>query len=107
MADKEQGLVVGIDLGTTYSCVAFMNSGEPQVIPNLDGHRTTPSIVALTAEGNWLVGYDALHQAVTIPPAPFPPSSDSSASNARTRPSRSTRNWCPTRSRLRRTRRSG
>ena len=67
MAGTEYKLVVGIDLGTTYSCVAFMNSGEPQVIPNIDGHRTTPSVVALTQEGNWLVGYDALHQAVTNP----------------------------------------
>jgi len=64
MAKEQPKFVVGIDLGTTFSCVAFLNGGEPQVIPNLEGERTTPSIVALTPEGNWLVGLDASHQAV-------------------------------------------
>ena len=64
MAKEQPKFVVGIDLGTTFSCVAFLNGGDPQVIPNLEGERTTPSIVALTPEGNWLVGLDASHQAV-------------------------------------------
>jgi molecular chaperone DnaK len=65
MADKS--LAVGIDLGTSNSCVAYLNGGEPQVIPNSDGYSTTPSIVALTAQKNWLVGLDAKHQAITNP----------------------------------------
>ncbi len=65
MADKT--LAVGIDLGTTNSCVAYLNGGEPQVIPNSDGYSTTPSVVAFTAQKNWLVGLDAKHQAVTNP----------------------------------------
>jgi molecular chaperone DnaK len=65
MADK--GLAVGIDLGTTNSCVAYLNGGEPQVLPNSDGYHTTPSVVAFTAQKNWLVGLDAKHQAITNP----------------------------------------
>ena len=65
MADK--ALAVGIDLGTSNSCVAYLNGGEPQVIPNADGYHTTPSIVALTSQKNWLVGLDAKHQAITNP----------------------------------------
>ncbi len=65
MADKS--LAVGIDLGTTNSCVAYLNGGEPQVIPNSDGYSTTPSVVAFTSQKNWLVGLDAKHQAVTNP----------------------------------------
>jgi len=65
MADK--GLAVGIDLGTSNSCVAYLNGGEPKVLPNADGHNTTPSIVAFTAQKNWLVGLDAKHQAITNP----------------------------------------
>lgn len=63
----EKGLAVGIDLGTSNSCVAYLNGDEPQVVPNSDGFHTTPSVVALTAQKNWLVGLDAKHQAVTNP----------------------------------------
>ncbi len=57
--------VIGIDLGTTNSCVAFVESGTPVVIPNRGGYRTTPSMVALTEAGKRLVGHIAKRQAVT------------------------------------------
>nr|MDD3720271.1 molecular chaperone DnaK [Candidatus Gracilibacteria bacterium] len=60
------GKIIGIDLGTTNSCVAFMEGGEPKVIPNLEGNRTTPSIVA-TKDGNIIVGTPAKRQAITNP----------------------------------------
>ncbi len=63
----EKALAVGIDLGTSNSCVAYLNGGEPQVIPNSDGYHTTPSVVALTSQKTWLVGLDAKHQAITNP----------------------------------------
>ncbi len=59
--------VIGIDLGTTNSCVAVMEGGEPQVVPNLEGGRTTPSIVAVSKTGERLVGTVAKRQAVTNP----------------------------------------
>jgi molecular chaperone DnaK len=59
--------VIGIDLGTTNSCVAFIESGQPLVIPNKEGGRTTPSIVAFTEHGDRLVGNLAKRQAVTNP----------------------------------------
>jgi molecular chaperone DnaK len=59
--------VIGIDLGTTNSCVALMEGGEPQVIPNAEGSRTTPSMVAFTPQGEQLVGQIAKRQAVTNP----------------------------------------
>ncbi|MDP3502432.1 MAG: molecular chaperone DnaK [Myxococcales bacterium] len=59
--------VIGIDLGTTNSCVAVMESGEPIVIPNSEGSRTTPSMVAFTDAGERLVGQIAKRQAVTNP----------------------------------------
>jgi len=59
--------VIGIDLGTTNSCVAVMEGGVPQVIPNQEGARTTPSIVGFTAKGERLVGQIAKRQALTNP----------------------------------------
>src|SRR5512134_353487 len=59
--------IIGIDLGTTNSCVAIMESGKPKVIENSEGARTTPSIVAYTEEGEILVGAPAKRQAVTNP----------------------------------------
>jgi molecular chaperone DnaK len=59
------GKIVGIDLGTTNSCVAVMDGGEPVVIPNSEGSRTTPSMVAFTDGGERLVGHIAKRQAIT------------------------------------------
>jgi len=62
-----EGHIVGIDLGTTNSCVAVMQGGEPVVIPNAEGARTTPSVVGFTKSGERLVGQTAKRQAVTNP----------------------------------------
>jgi molecular chaperone DnaK len=59
--------VIGIDLGTTNSCVAIMEGGDPKVIPNAEGGRTTPSVVAFTDSGERLVGQIAKRQAITNP----------------------------------------
>ena len=59
--------IIGIDLGTTNSCVAVMEGNEPVVIPNSEGHRTTPSIVAFTDSGERKVGDPAKRQAITNP----------------------------------------
>ena len=61
------GKVIGIDLGTTNSCVAVMEGGDPVVIPNPEGGRTTPSIVAFAKDGQRLVGQVAKRQAITNP----------------------------------------
>ena len=59
--------LIGIDLGTTYSCVAYMNGDRPEIIPNFEGNNTTPSVVSFTANGERLVGLPALRQALTNP----------------------------------------
>lgn len=64
-SDKVKGAVIGIDLGTTNSCVAVMEGKTPKVIENSEGSRTTPSVVAFTADGERLVGMPAKRQAVT------------------------------------------
>ena len=61
------GKIIGIDLGTTNSCVAVMEGGEPVVIPNAEGNRTTPSVVAFSKNGERLAGQIAKRQAVTNP----------------------------------------
>src|SRR5688500_2126636 len=58
---------IGIDLGTTNSCMAVLEGGEPTVIPNAEGGRTTPSVVAFTKDGQRLVGAPAKRQQVTNP----------------------------------------
>ena len=59
------GKIIGIDLGTTNSCVSVMEGGKPKVIENAEGARTTPSVVAYTEDGEILVGAPAKRQAVT------------------------------------------
>ena len=61
------GKIIGIDLGTTNSCVAVMENGEPVVIQNSEGGRTTPSIVGFTSKGDRIVGLPAKNQMVTNP----------------------------------------
>jgi molecular chaperone DnaK len=61
------GKTIGIDLGTTNSCVAIIEGAEPKVVPNPDGARTTPSVIAITKDGERLVGQIAKRQAITNP----------------------------------------
>jgi molecular chaperone DnaK len=65
------GKIIGIDLGTTNSCVAVMEGGQAKVIENSEGDRTTPSIVAFTKDDEVLVGAPAKRQAVTNPKNTF------------------------------------
>ena len=67
MQIKDVSKIIGIDLGTSNSCMAVMEAGEPKVIPNSEGNRTTPSIVAFGKDGERLVGQSAKRQAVTNP----------------------------------------
>ena len=67
LGDRNMGKIIGIDLGTTNSCVAVMEGGEPVVIQNSEGGRTTPSIVGFTAKGERVVGQPAKNQMVTNP----------------------------------------
>lgn len=64
-SDKVKGHVIGIDLGTTNSCVAAMEGKTPKVLENSEGARTTPSVVAFTNDNERLVGMPARRQAVT------------------------------------------
>jgi molecular chaperone DnaK len=66
-AQGTMGRIIGIDLGTTNSCVAFVDNGEPQVIPNAEGSRTTPSVVSFAKDGERRVGSVAKRQGVTNP----------------------------------------
>jgi molecular chaperone DnaK len=65
------GKIIGIDLGTTNSCVAIIEGGTARVIENSEGDRTTPSIVAFTKDGETLVGAPAKRQGVTNPKNTF------------------------------------
>ena len=67
MEEITMGKIIGIDLGTTNSCVSVIEGGEPVVITNSEGSRTTPSVVAFTKDGERLVGQLAKNQAVTNP----------------------------------------
>lgn len=67
--------IIGIDLGTTNSCVAVMEGGEPVIIPNAEGGRTTPSVVAFSKTGERMVGSLAKRRLSRTTSAPSPPSS--------------------------------
>ena len=70
-SSEKQSTIVGIDLGTTNSCVAVLEAGAPRVIENAEGQRTTPSVVAFTEKGDRLVGTPAKRQATTNPEGTF------------------------------------
>lgn len=65
------GKIIGIDLGTTNSCFAFVTSGKPEVIANKEGGRTTPSVIAVSNENDFIVGIPAKNQMVTNPEQTF------------------------------------
>ncbi|XP_010768595.1 stress-70 protein, mitochondrial-like [Notothenia coriiceps] len=66
-SEAVKGSVIGIDLGTTNSCVAVMDGKQAKVLENAEGARTTPSVIAFTSEGERLVGMPAKRQSVTNP----------------------------------------
>ena len=68
---EEKKKIIGIDLGTTNSCVAVVENGRPTVIQNAEGLRTTPSVVAFTNKGERIVGDNAKRQAVINPSNTF------------------------------------
>ena len=87
--------VIGIDLGTTNSCVAVMEGGKVKVIENSEGDRTTPSIIAYTDEGEILVGQSAKRQAVTNPTNTLSAVKRSSSVQSRTKRKKFWRlSWC-------------
>src|SRR3970040_128084 len=65
--ERQMSKVIGIDLGTTNSCIAFIQDGEPAVVTTPEGLRTTPSVVAFAKNGERLVGHIAKRQAITNP----------------------------------------
>ena len=95
MAQGEK--IIGIDLGTTNSVVAVIEGGEPQVIPNAEGNRLTPSVVAFTDKGETLVGEPARRQAVTNPTKTIY-SIKRFMGRRHNEVARPKRRWCPTRS---------
>ena len=92
------GRVIGIDLGTTNSCVAVMEGSSPKVIENSEGDRTTPSVVAFTKDSEVLVGQPAKRQAVTNPANTLFAVKRLIGRRFPTRSWPGTRTWCPTRS---------
>ena len=64
---EEMSKIIGIDLGTTNSAIAVFEASKPVLIPNSEGHMITPSIVALSDQGEWLVGEPAKRQAIANP----------------------------------------
>jgi len=85
--------IIGIDLGTTNSVVAVMEGGEPTVITNLEGARTTPSVVAFQNDGTRLVGAPAKRQAVTTPSRPSSASWGVATTRSATRRGRWPTSW--------------
>lgn len=80
MSQQKKSKIIGIDLGTTNSCIAIMEGGTPKVIANAEGGRTTPSVVAYKGESVWLASLQKDKQSPTLS-APSSPQRDSSAEN--------------------------